>query len=145
MWHVPGDMWQVICDWWQVTRDTWLMVWGEHFLKMSALRLSRFGSYDVLKIWRKRITELISKRMTKVFVEQPRLHRVCNIWLLEPWTWKIFRYNIQLQLQLQLQYTTRATTTDTINEYSCRDSYNIRLWQPVTAKIYNKHTGAVCN
>ena len=50
------------------------MVWGENSLKMSALWLKGFGIYDVLKIWRKRMTDLINKSinqlMTKVFVEQ---------------------------------------------------------------------------
>ena len=57
------------------------MVWGESSLKMSALWLKGFGIYDVLKIWRKRMTDLINQSinqlMTKVFVEQPRLNQVC--------------------------------------------------------------------
>ena len=32
------------------------------------------------KIGRKRMTEFISQLIAKVFVEQPRLHRVCFIW-----------------------------------------------------------------
>ena len=37
------------------------MVWGESSLKMSALWLKGFGIYDVLKIWRKRMTDLINQ------------------------------------------------------------------------------------
>ena len=62
---------------WHVSRGMWHMVEGEHFLKISAPQLLWFGQYSVLKINNKRIIELIEQWMTKVFVEQPQLHRVC--------------------------------------------------------------------
>ena len=37
------------------------MVWDEHSLKISALQLLRFGCYDVLKIWRKRIAQSVNQ------------------------------------------------------------------------------------
>ena len=54
---------------------------GEHSLKISATELLRFVIYDILKIYRKRQTDWLTAWLTelimKVFVEQPRLHRVC--------------------------------------------------------------------
>ena len=52
----------------------WYMVGGEHSLKISAPQLLRFGIDSVLKILN---TNLINELITKMFVEQPRLHRVC--------------------------------------------------------------------
>ena len=79
---------------WHVTSYMWHMVGGEHSLKISAPQLLRFGLDSVLKIVNKRITDLINESVsykgvcrtaratpglliTKVFVEQPRLHRLC--------------------------------------------------------------------
>ena len=62
-------------DMWNVTPDIWHMVGGEHSLKISALLLSRFGCNDIVKVWRK--NDLINEKVTEVFVQQPRLHRVC--------------------------------------------------------------------
>ena len=77
MWHVTCDMWHVTCDMWHVTCDTW-HVWGnEHSLKISASLL--FVIYDIMNIWRKRMIRLINESVTRLFIEQPRLHRVC--WL----------------------------------------------------------------
>ena len=59
------------------TCDSWYVVGVEHFLKISAPQLLRFGNEGVLKIWRKRMTYRVNELMTKVFVEQLRLHRVC--------------------------------------------------------------------
>ena len=42
-------------------RDTWHLVWGEHSLKISVLKLKLFGIYDVVNIWRKRIGDLINE------------------------------------------------------------------------------------
>ena len=60
-----------------MTHDTFKVGGGEPFLKMLAPLLLRFGSEGVLKIWRKRVTEQITELLTKLFVEQPQLHRVC--------------------------------------------------------------------
>ena len=64
-------------DTWHVTHDMWHVVGGEHSLKISAPKLLLFVIYDIMKIWRKRLTHLINQLMTEVIVEQPRLHRVC--------------------------------------------------------------------
>ena len=54
------------------------MVEGEYSLKMSAPQLLQFGVDSFLKILNERITEWMNyKWMTKVFIEQPRLRRVC--------------------------------------------------------------------
>ena len=47
MGHVTRDMWHV-------TRDTF--GGGEHPLKISAPELLPFVIYDIMKIWRKRMT-----------------------------------------------------------------------------------------
>ena len=33
--------------------------------------------YDIMKIWRKRMNEIINELIMRLFIEQPRLHRVC--------------------------------------------------------------------
>ena len=64
-----------------MTPDMWHMVGGERSLKISAPQLLWFGIDSVLKILNKRITDSINECMdeliTKVIIEQPRLHRVC--------------------------------------------------------------------
>ena len=56
----------------------WHMVEGELSLKILAPQLLWFGIDSVLKVRNKRITHLINMNefMKKVFIEQPRLHRV---------------------------------------------------------------------
>ena len=49
---------------------------GEPSLKFQ-LPSQRFGSLGVLKIFPKRMTDRVNYSATKVFVEQPRLYRVC--------------------------------------------------------------------
>ena len=61
------------CHTWYVTYDMWQVWAGEHSLKISAPYISRFGSEGVLEIW---VTDFINQCVTKVFVEQPRIHRV---------------------------------------------------------------------
>ena len=46
---------------WHVTRDTWHVWGGEHSLKISAPYLLLFVIYDIMKIWRKRLTELTNE------------------------------------------------------------------------------------
>ena len=69
MWHATHDKWLITCDMGH-------MEGREHSLKTSGLYLTQFGSEGILKIWRKRISELVYEWMTKVFVEQPQLHLV---------------------------------------------------------------------
>ena len=64
-WHMTRDAWYVTPDTWHLTPDMWHMVGGEHSLKMSAPYLLRFGCNDVLKVWRKRITEWINDWMNE--------------------------------------------------------------------------------
>ena len=60
------------CDMWHVTRGG-----GEHSRKSSPPQLLWLGINDVFKIGRKRMNDLMNYWITKVFVEQPWLHRVC--------------------------------------------------------------------
>ena len=78
-WHVTCNMWHVACDMWHMTHD---MLWEVKIHSRVQLPSSyslwfmifwRFGG----KCWR---TQLSAESITKVFVEQPRLHRVW--WLL---------------------------------------------------------------
>ena len=64
MWHVTRDMWPVRRDTWHVTCNMWHVVGGEHSLKISAPQLFWFVIYDILKIRRKRLTELINYLMS---------------------------------------------------------------------------------
>ena len=77
MWHSTRDTVHMTGDMWHVTPDMWHTVGGEHSLKISAPQLLRFGIDIVLKILNKRITQGMNESVTKVIVEQPRLHRVC--------------------------------------------------------------------
>ena len=53
------DTWHLTLDTWHLTCDTW---WeGEHSLKIAAPYLLRFGFIDVLKVWRKRVTQLFNQ------------------------------------------------------------------------------------
>ena len=60
-----------------MTSDIWHMVGGEHNLKIVDSQLLRFSSDSVLKILNERITYLNNTLNTKVFIEKPRLLRVC--------------------------------------------------------------------
>ena len=62
MWHMIRDMWHMTCDMGHVTRDMWHVLGGEHSLKISAPCLLRFVIYDNMKIWRKRLTDLMSDK-----------------------------------------------------------------------------------
>ena len=63
MWHVTCDTWHVKHDTWHVTRDTWHVWGGQHSLKISAPQLSPFVFYDIMKIWRKRMSDLTNEWM----------------------------------------------------------------------------------
>ena len=61
MWHVTRDTWHLTPDMWHMTCDMWHVVGGEHCLKISAPQLLRFVIYDILKIWRKRLTHWLNE------------------------------------------------------------------------------------
>ena len=83
MWHVTHDIWHVTHDTWHVvTRETW-HVWGVNILSKFQLPSSyrlwfmilwRSGEKGWLTEW---MNESINQSMTRLFIEQPRLHRVC--------------------------------------------------------------------
>ena len=89
MWHVTRDMWHVTRDTWHVTRDTWNVtwhvthdmwhVWGVNILSKFQLP-SSYGLWFII-LWRYGgkglLAELINESVTRLFIEQPRLHRVC--------------------------------------------------------------------
>ena len=83
MWHVTRDTWHVTCDTWHVTRDMWHVTWlggwtfSQNFSSL-ALTVSDLCYYeDILgKGW-------INEWVTRLFVGQPRLHRVCQIFIFE--------------------------------------------------------------
>ena len=69
-----------------MTRDTWHLTYdtrhvthggGEHSLKISGPQLLWFGIDITSNIFPQTITESVNELITEVFVEQPRLHRVC--------------------------------------------------------------------
>ena len=66
---------------WHLTHDTWYVEGGEYSLKNSkCLPHMVWVMVGVLKILEQKgllPTELTNEWMTKVFVEQPLLHRVC--------------------------------------------------------------------
>ena len=63
-------MWHVTCDTWHVTRD---IFGGVNILSKFQFP---FVIYDIMKIWRKRMSYLMNEWITRLFIEQPRLHRV---------------------------------------------------------------------
>ena len=73
-WHEMtwNDMRHVTCDMWQVTYDTWC---GVNIL--SKFQLSSFNGFGVMMFWKLGGKGSLTELMTKVFVEQPRLQRVC--------------------------------------------------------------------
>ena len=58
--HATRDTWHVNYDMWHVTCDMWHVAGGEHSLKNSTPQLLRFVFYDILKIWRKRLTHWLT-------------------------------------------------------------------------------------
>ena len=71
-----NDMWHVTRDTWHVTRDTF---GGVNIL--SKFQLSSFYRIWFMILWRyyrKRMSDLINQWITRLFVGQPRLHRVCQ-------------------------------------------------------------------
>ena len=63
-------------DIWHLTRDTWHAMHGEYSLTNSrslAYTVWEWRNFDDLE----EMDQLVNESVTKVFVEQPRLHRVC--------------------------------------------------------------------
>ena len=87
-WHVTHDMWYVTCDMWHGTHDTWHMTHDTwHMTCYTCMEVTRWtfslGHTDwdwrcfediLTKGW---LNDWINELITKVFVEQPLLHRVC--------------------------------------------------------------------
>ena len=74
------DTWNVTCDMWHITymtHDMWHMVKDEHSLKILTSQLLRFWIDSVLKILNENMNALTDKLLTKVFIEQSRLHQIC--------------------------------------------------------------------
>ena len=67
-WHVTPDMWHLTCDMWQLTYDTW---WGVNIISKFQLP-SSYGLEERAHL----VNEWMNYLITKVIVEQPRLHRV---------------------------------------------------------------------
>ena len=77
-WHVTHDMWHMTCD----TCDTWHVTHGGVWTFPSSLALTVWDRQCLKHSERKdhRLNESINELMTKVFIEQPWLHRVCLIY-----------------------------------------------------------------
>ena len=71
-------MWQVTGDTWHVTRDMCLGGWtfSSNFSSL-ALTVYDLWYYEDLEEKDEWINEWINYLMTRLFIEQPRLHRVC--------------------------------------------------------------------
>ena len=93
-WHMTCayDMWHVTHDTWPVTCDMWHMEGGEHSLKISSIYFIRFRWRCFEDTWTKGSpNQWRNELMTKVFVEQPRLHirkhglkcssTICHFWI----------------------------------------------------------------
>ena len=80
LWHETCDMWHLTCDKWHMTCDMWHLIGGGRwtfYQSFSSLAVL-LGSEGVSKIFSQRLpSDSLTDLMTKVFVEQPRLHRVC--------------------------------------------------------------------
>ena len=74
MWHLTPDTWNLTPDTWHMTHDMWHVVGYKHYIKILPPLLLQFGCNDVLRFEGK---FLLKDLVTKVFLEQPRLHRVC--------------------------------------------------------------------
>ena len=54
-------MWQVTRDRWHMTCDMWHVLGGKNSLKIVAPLLLQCVIYDIMKIWRKRMTHLMNE------------------------------------------------------------------------------------
>ena len=84
LWHVTSDMWHVTRDTWHVTRVTWHMTclggwtFSQNFSSL-ALTVCDLWYYEDLQEKADGLNRWINESMTRLFIEQPRLHRVCLI------------------------------------------------------------------
>ena len=84
MGHVTHDMWHLTRDTWHVTCDTWHMTrWGGWTFSQnfSSLALTVFFLMILWRYWGKGwltdwLNEWMNELVTRLFIEQPRLHRV---------------------------------------------------------------------
>ena len=83
LWHMTCDTWHVTCDTWHMTRDTWHvtcdMYGGVNILSKFQLPSSYCLIFMILwRYWGKgSLTDSMNQSVTRLFIEQPRLHRVC--------------------------------------------------------------------
>ena len=82
MWHVTRDMWHVTCDTWDVTHD--LFFWGVvnvlskfQLPTATALTVCDLWNYEDLEEKADLMNESINQWITRLFIKQRRLHRVC--------------------------------------------------------------------
>ena len=69
MWHLTPDTWHLAPDMWHVV--------GVNIL--STFQLSSSYSLGVMMFWRFGGQVSLSDLITRLFVEQPQLHRVCKL------------------------------------------------------------------
>ena len=96
-WHLPPDTWHLTPDTWHLTCDTW---WGVNILSKFQLP----SSFDLggKVIWRSggkgSLTYSLDQSVMKLFIEQPRLHRVweksCIREFLSFWVSKFLSYQV---------------------------------------------------
>ena len=83
-WHMSFDTENMTWDTWHLTYDTWHIPYGGRwtFSQNFSYLAFRFRNEGLLKIFSQRISEwpnnLMNYWVPKGFVEQPRLHRVCD-------------------------------------------------------------------
>ena len=82
IWHVTPDTWHLTPDTWHLTLDTWHVTLGGGWTfcqNFSSLALSvRAGKwFEDLEEKDPSVNQSVNQSVTEVFVEQPRLHRVC--------------------------------------------------------------------
>ena len=83
IWHLTFDMWHVTCNTWHVTHDMWHMTrdmfGGVNILSKFQLP-SSYGLWFMI-LWRSGgkgwLSKSVNQWITRLFIEQPRLHRVC--------------------------------------------------------------------
>ena len=74
MWHLTPESWHMTCDLWHVSRDTQGVM-----NIVSKFQVPSFFGLGVKVSWRLWTKGSPTQLITKVFIEQPRLSRVCLI------------------------------------------------------------------
>ena len=77
MWHVTHEMWHVTRDMWHFTCDTQGVVNIVSKCQVPSSKGLEVGCFEEMEEKGDLINEWINQSVTDVFVEQPRLHRVC--------------------------------------------------------------------